>query len=121
MVDSPKSRLSVGREPWLGRFANPETLSENSAFQVVSCFDPTSDCRVFVVAADTRAPIEAARAALDRLYDAHRDPPHEVIAKAMARDEHATVSFVVFDFPARLDFDGVLRLGLEAGRKAPYK
>lgn len=119
MIGAP-STSRLGREPWLGRFVNAETLSENSAFHVVACIDPGDGRRVFVVAADARAPLEASRAALDRLFEAHREPPHEVIAKAIARDEHALVPYVVFDFPARMDFDGVLRVGLEAGRKASY-
>ncbi len=110
----------TSRDPWLSRFVHCETLTDNAAFLVVACIDATTQQRVFVVAADPRGPREASRVALDRLYAAHRDPPHEIIAVAIERGEHGEVPFVVFDFPARLDFDRVLQIGLDSGRKAPY-
>lgn len=105
---------------WLGRFLRTEVISSTSAFRVVACGDALSDERRTVVAAEPRADRVAAAAALDRLFEAHRDPTHPIIARAIERGEHEGIGFVVFDFPARLDFDQVLRLGLEGGWKAPY-
>lgn len=111
----------TSRDPWLARFVHCETLTDNAAFLVVACIDATTQRRVFVVAADPRGPREASRVALDKLYAAHREPPHAIIAPAIERGDHGDVPFVVFDFPARLDFDRVLQIGLDSGRKAPYQ
>lgn len=105
---------------WLGRFMRTEVISSTSAFRVVACVDVLSEQRRTVVAAEPRADQLTAAIALDRLFEAHREPLHPVIARAIERGHHETTGFVVFDFPARLDFDQVLRLGLEGGWKAPY-
>lgn len=113
---------------WLGRYVDPVVLSETSAFRILGVFDPRLERRLTVVAAaeqrlaegPARADVAGLGAALDRLYRAHHAPPHPVIAPAIERAEHEGVPFVVFDFPARLDFDRLLQIGLDAGWKADY-
>jgi len=105
---------------WLGRFVQTEVINATSAFRIVACLDVQADVRRTVVAAEPRAERGAAAVALDRLFAAHRDPAHPVIARAIERGDHEDTDYVVFDFPARLDFDHLLRLGLEGGWKAHY-
>lgn len=106
---------------WLGRFVEPDVINDTSAFRVVGCRDASTGERFTVVAAEPRADrLEAQVRALDRLFEAHHDPAHPVIARAVERGVHESQAWVAFDFPARLDFDQLLLIGLEAGMRASY-
>jgi len=116
-------------ERWLGRFVDPVVISETGTFCLAGAHDTECERQVVVVSvAEPRLAASgvagsdhaALEAALDRLHRAHRDPPHPVIAPAIARADFAGVPYVVFDFPARVDFDRLLQIGLDGGWKADY-
>lgn len=99
-------------------FADLTTISETSAFRIVGAFDPSRDRRVTLVVVQPTADRTLAAAALTRLYEAHREPAHSDIARAVAHvraPSEADEEFVIFDFPARLDLERVVQTAAEAG------
>lgn len=105
---------------WLDRFVETEVISETAAFRIASVVDPFDGRRRFVVSATERARAELATTALARLFRAHRDPPHPVMAPAIALERHEGLPYVVFDFPARLDLDRLIQIGADGGWRSPY-
>jgi hypothetical protein len=59
-------------------------------------------------------------AALDRLFRAHHNPPHPIIAPAIERVEISGVPIVIFDFPARLDLEELSRLAGDHGWRVDH-
>lgn len=108
-------------KPWLDRFVGAHTLSETSAFRVVSAFDLPRDRRVVVILATPDAEPSLAARALDRVYAAHRDPPHPGIAPAVERVAEAAADYVVLDFPACIDLGGLVPLAAEVGLRCTYE
>ncbi|MFO0746539.1 MAG: helix-turn-helix domain-containing protein [Myxococcota bacterium] len=106
---------------WLDRFVDCRPLTESAAFRIVGAFDLELDRRVTVVAAREGSDKALAAAALDRLFAAHRAPPHPSIAPSLLRARHADGDYASFDFPARVDLDTLIECASKAGWRARFE
>lgn len=105
---------------WLGRFTHPALISETTSFRVVSAIDPLAGAHRVVVTASERARTAEATEALQRLFRAHADPPHPVIARSLELGEHEGRPHVVFEFAGRVDLDRLVQIGADVGLRADY-
>lgn len=120
--DPRGARESRSATTQVGRFVGLRTLSETSSFRVASARELGAERAVTLVLATEGDPVLSSQA-LDRLFEAHRDPPHPGIARATERIDGTGGTggnLVVFDFPAVIDLDGMIVLSAERGHKLPY-
>lgn len=93
-------------------------IYETSAFRALAA--PAYDDEPASVIVEAVVRTTASDAALDALYEAHRDPPHIAIARSTARVREERASFVVFDISATIDLDTLMRYAAAASMRATH-